>query len=209
MDDVIIMTPLDQKELHTEIAHMFFDILEKTLAVPQTGKVRVLSDRSRLSGDTRQNGELMIDPAKIAGIRDWPTTLKNVKEVRSTLGLLGYHHPWIPNFLKNCQTSYGSIRKRQRICVDQICEDAVKKLIGLVTSEPVIVPPDPDRQFILYVDASQFATGAVLYQPDLERTDCRGKPVTPTHWIPLANIQQSRAELPHLRQGTSGLLCED
>jgi len=38
----------------------------------------------------------------------------------------------------------------------------------VVTSEPVIVPPDPDRQFILYVDASQFATGAVLYQLDLE-----------------------------------------
>src|SRR5712672_2253496 len=29
MDDVIIITPLDQKELHTEIAHMFFNILEK------------------------------------------------------------------------------------------------------------------------------------------------------------------------------------
>jgi len=42
----------------------------------------------------------MIDPAKIAGIKNWPTTLKNVKEVRSTLGLLGYHRPWIPNFSK-------------------------------------------------------------------------------------------------------------
>jgi hypothetical protein len=40
----------------------------------------------------------MIDPAKIAGIKEWPTTLKNVKEVQSTLGLIGYHRPWIPNF---------------------------------------------------------------------------------------------------------------
>ena len=42
----------------------------------------------------------MIDPAKIAGITNWPTTLNSVKEVRSTLGLLGYHRPWIPNFAK-------------------------------------------------------------------------------------------------------------
>jgi len=42
----------------------------------------------------------MIDLAKIAGITNWPTTLNSVKEVRSTLGLLGYHCPWIPNFTK-------------------------------------------------------------------------------------------------------------
>jgi len=43
----------------------------------------------------------MIDPAKISGITDWPTlTLTTFKEVRSTLGRLGYHRPWIPNFAK-------------------------------------------------------------------------------------------------------------
>jgi len=58
-----------------------------------------------------------------------------------------------------------------------ICEDTVRKLIGLVTSEPVIVPPDPERQFILYIDASQFATGTVLYQPDQEQVDHCGNPL--------------------------------
>jgi len=49
-----------------------------------------------------------------------------------------------------------------------LCEDVVQKLIGLVTSQPVIIPPDTNEQFILYVDASQFATGAILYQADKE-----------------------------------------
>jgi len=49
-----------------------------------------------------------------------------------------------------------------------LCEDAVRTLIGLIISEPVIVPPDTNEQFILYVDASQFATGAILYQADKE-----------------------------------------
>ena len=43
--------------------------------------------------------------------------------------------------------------------------------------EPVLVPLDTDQQFILYVDASQFATGAILYQADKERTDMRGNPL--------------------------------
>jgi len=97
--------------------------------------------------------------------------------VRSTLGLLGYHRPWIPNFSKIAKPLTDLLGKGREFAWDQVCEDAVKKLIGLVTSEPVIVPPDPDQQFILYVDASQFTTGAVLYQPDLERTDHRGNPL--------------------------------
>jgi len=43
--------------------------------------------------------------------------------------------------------------------------------------EPVLVPLDTDQQFILYVDASQFATGAILYQADKERTDTHGNPL--------------------------------
>jgi len=138
----------------------------------------------------------MIDPAKIAGIKDWPTTLKNVKEVRSTLGLLGYHRPWIPNFSKIAKPLTDLLGKGQELAWDQVCEDAVRKLIGLVTLEPVIVPPDPDRQFILYVNASQFATGAVLYQPDLERTDRRGNPSSDL-WdsTPRHSIKRSRTTL--------------
>jgi RNase H-like domain found in reverse transcriptase len=53
----------------------------------------------------------------------------------------------------------------------------VTRLIGLVTSEPVLIPSDLDQQFILYVDASQFTTGAILYQADKERRDRRGNPL--------------------------------
>src|SRR6267154_614221 len=177
MDDVIIMTPLDQKDLHIKICHMFFDILEKSSLYLKPAKCEFFQTEVDYLGIHVKNGELMIDPAKIAGIKDWPTTLKNVKEVRSTLGLLGYHRPWIPNFSKIAKPLTDLLGKGREFAWDQICEDAVKKLIGLVTSEPVIVPPDPDRQFILYVDASQFATGTVLYQPDLERTDHHGNPL--------------------------------
>jgi len=124
-----------------------------------------------------QRGELMIDPAKIAGITNWPTTLNSVKEVRSTLGLLGYHRPWIPNFAKVAKPLTDLLQKGRAFAWDQLCEDAVRRLIGLVTSEPVLVPPDTNEQFILYVDASQFATGAILYQADKERKDRWGNPL--------------------------------
>jgi RNase H-like domain found in reverse transcriptase len=39
-------------------------------------------------------------------------------------------------------------------------------LIGIVTSNPVLHQPNYDLPFMLEVDASQYATGAILYQPN-------------------------------------------
>jgi len=57
------------------------------------------------------------------------------------------------------------------------CTTALTTLCDIVTLEPVLIPPDQDRQFILEVDASQYATGAILYQADKTMTDRKGKPI--------------------------------
>jgi len=162
------MTAPGEEALHEEIAHMFFNLLEQHSLFLKPSKCEFFQTAMDYLGIRVQRGELMIDPAKIAGITDWPTTLKSVKEVRSTLGLLGYHCPWIPNFAKIAKPLTDLLQKGRAFTWDQLCEDAVRRLIGLVTSELVLVPPDTNEQFILYVDASQFATGAILYQADKE-----------------------------------------
>ena len=57
------------------------------------------------------------------------------------------------------------------------CTKALKQLITIVMSEPVLVPPDQERQFILEVNASQYAMGAILYQADKKLMDRWGKPI--------------------------------
>jgi len=41
---------------------------------------------------------ITIDPSKVAGLANWPQQLKNVKELRHTLGILGYQHPFIKGY---------------------------------------------------------------------------------------------------------------
>jgi len=177
MDDCIIMTELGQRELHEEICHMFFDLLEQHQLFLKPAKCEFFQTEMDYLGIRVKEGELMIDPAKISGITDWPTTLTTIKEVRSTLGLLRYHRPWIPNFAKIAKPLTDLLQKGREFAWSEQCEKAVRRLIGLVTSEPVIIPPDTDQQFILYIDASQFATGAILYQADKEQKDARGNPL--------------------------------
>jgi len=69
-----------------------------------------------------KEGELMIDPAKISRITDWPTTLTTIKEVQSTLGLLGYHHPWIPNFAKIAKPLTDLRQKGREFAWSEHCE---------------------------------------------------------------------------------------
>ncbi len=45
---------------------------------------------------------------------------------------------------------------------------AVNKLINIVLSDPVLFRPNPREPFILEVDASAYATGAILYQTHKE-----------------------------------------
>jgi len=54
---------------------------------------------------------------------------------------------------------------------------ALTTLRDIVTSEPVLISPDQEQQFILEVDTSQYATGAILYQADKNMKDRKGKPI--------------------------------
>ena len=51
------------------------------------------------------------------------------------------------------------------------CTNALDRIIHILTSEPVLTHPDPEKPFELEVDVSDYATGAILFQ-----RDDRGKP---------------------------------
>jgi len=57
-------------------------------------------------------------------------------------------------------------------------KEAQNKLIDMITHAPILVRPDPDRQFKLETDASQIGTGAILYQqdPPITKPDGTQKP---------------------------------
>jgi hypothetical protein len=109
---------------------------------------------------------ITIDPGKIKGLTDWPRELKNVKEVRKVLGVLSYQCPFIPNFAHFARPLMSLLKKDAIFTWTPEHRASLDTLIDIVTSSPVIVALDQDRQFELEVDASQFAIGAILWQRD-------------------------------------------
>ena len=80
-----------------------------------------------------------IDPAKIAGITDWPEEIHNLKGVRAILGIIGYHRMFIPRFSFIAAPLTRLTGKDIPFEWTEECRQAVRDLKKAVTSAPVLI----------------------------------------------------------------------
>jgi hypothetical protein len=92
--------------------------------------------------------------------------LKTVTEVRSTLGLLNYHRAFVPGFSHIVKPLTQLLKKDTKFKWTEGCTKALDRIINILTTEPILTHPDPEKPFELEVDASDYATGAILFQCD-------------------------------------------
>ena len=142
--------------------------MEKKLCFLKVSKTKFEEPQMEILGWQVGVGGICINPSKIARIKEWPQQLKDVKQVRSTLGVLGYQRPFIKNFAAIARPLHNLTKKDTPFEWTQECTDALERLIQAVTSETVLYQPDFAKQFELEVDASLFSVGAVLFQRDEE-----------------------------------------
>ena len=102
---------------------------------------------------------------------------KDVSEVRQLLGLLGYHRCHVQDFSRIEKPITDLLAKTEKtesfknpmkasVVWSETCQEALTKLIDMVTSTPILAYTDFSRDFILHTDASTKGLGAILYQKD-------------------------------------------
>lgn len=140
MDDWWIATESTPEEtaLHWRIAHKFLDQMEKKLYFLKVFKTKFEEPQMEILGWQVRAGGICIDPSKIAGTWEWPWQLKDVKQVRSTLGVLGYQRPFIKNFAAISRPLHNLTKKDVLFEWTQECTDALEQLIQAVTLEPIL-----------------------------------------------------------------------
>jgi hypothetical protein len=90
-------------------------------------------------------------------------------DVRKTLGLLNYHQAFVPGFFHIVKPLTTLLKKNTPFIWNDKCTEALDKVITILTSEPILTHPDPNKPFELEVNASNYATGAILFQQDNRR----------------------------------------
>ena len=112
----------------------------------------------------------MMNDEKVRYIRDIePPT--NLRRLQHFLGVCN----WLKKFIKDYAAIVHPLtlltRKNQKFVWGEDQQKAFETLKEKITSYPCLRFPDPDRQFRLTVDSSDFACGAVLSQQDDQGRD--------------------------------------
>ena len=153
MDDILISTP-HNLDLHWKIVHNVLNALEAASFYLQVTKcvfeaTRIEYLRLLIDGNT-----LRINPTKLKGIQEWPETLNTLKQVRSFLGVVGYHQPWIKGFAHIAHPLTTLQKKNIPFIWDNKCREAVQILKRCVTSNPILWQPNHNCPFKLEVNVS-------------------------------------------------------
>src|SRR5260370_7013153 len=110
------------------------------------------------------NKQVRVDPSKISRIKDWPLELKNVKQVRQILGVLGYQHAFISGYAQKAKPLTNLLKKGTNFFWDNMCKEALKSLIRCITKDPVLEAPQSNQPSELETNASPYVVDAVLFQ---------------------------------------------
>ena len=178
MDDCGIGTLLKDYKLHVEIVHFLFNLLAQHGLHLKLSKSVFLQPQMDFLGVRISKEGATVNPAKVAGLREYPHVLKDKQQVHGFLGVASYHRMFCPNFSIIAAPLTALTGKDVPFKWGPKQMEAQEKLITIITNAPVLVRPDPDRQFKLETNASQVRTGAILYQqdPPITKPDGTQKP---------------------------------
>jgi len=106
---------------------------------------------------------MKVDQEKIEKVKNFPIP-KNVSELRSFIGLASYYRRFIKDFSKIAKPLTDLFQKERDYEWNTKQEESFEKLKEKLTTTPVLMFPDFEKEFVLYTDASGYALGAVLSQ---------------------------------------------
>ncbi|KAF7655703.1 hypothetical protein LDENG_00052030 [Lucifuga dentata] len=94
-------------------------------------------------------GSIQMDPEKVSAVTTWPVPGSR-KQLQRFLGFANFYRRFVRGF--------------SSIAAPLTAEEAFKALKSRFTSSPILQMPEPDRQLVVEVDASDVGVGAVLSQ---------------------------------------------
>ncbi|PON80328.1 hypothetical protein PanWU01x14_007780 [Parasponia andersonii] len=104
---------------------------------------------------------ISVDPSKVESVLRWERP-KNITEIRSLLGLVGYYHQFVENFSRIAMPLTKLTRKNVKFIWDDDCEVAFIELKRRLTIAPVLTVPNSNEPYVVYTDASGSGLGYVL-----------------------------------------------
>lgn len=170
LDDIVISSP----SFDDHVSHLR-EILSRLRAANLTAslsKSEFLLKSITILGHCLEDGLIKPSQKHVENVlKIGPQTTK--AGVRAILGILGYHRHFVPSFAELTYEFTELLRKDQPekgIRWEQRHTEALEKVKRILTSNPILVPPRHDRDYIIMSDATDKTVASVLVQEDDDGT---------------------------------------
>ncbi|CAI7815552.1 unnamed protein product [Closterium sp. NIES-53] len=187
LDNILIYSK-NVKE-HVEHLRKIFEILRENNFYMKLSKSDFALKKMHFLEHMVSAEGLHMDPRKIEAVKMWKLP-ENVKELHQFLGFANYYNRFVPQYTRIAAPLTNLLKKDTPYKWDSPHQQAMEQLQTALTSAPVLILPDPDRDYVVEADASDQAVRAVLMLDHKRGLQ------------PIAQYEviRSRTELPHPRQ---------
>src|SRR6266498_1586649 len=173
LDDIIIYSK--SWKGHLNHLRLVFEALRGAGLMVKVKKCEFVKKELKFLGHIISREGIRTDPEKIEKMINIEPP-KNLKELRSRLGLFSFYHQYIKRFSSITKPMYELTQIENRKYVLFVWNEKRQKAFDEIKRRmmmtPIVAHPNFEEPFILYMDASDEGIGAVLHQKDDQSKEC-------------------------------------
>jgi len=160
-DDCIVMSRSFDDHLH-HVGLVLQRFRQARLKL-KPSKCHLFQRRLKFLGHIVSGQGVEVNPDKVATILAWPFP-QNITELRGFLELCNYYRSFCPNFSAVVEPLSEMLHKGVRIEPTERRMAAFNALKAMLTTPPTLAMPNDEGEWVVDVDCSAFAMGAVAQQ---------------------------------------------
>ncbi|GBG74822.1 hypothetical protein CBR_g19334 [Chara braunii] len=161
MDDILV---------YSDTFHRHAQHIEWTLGALRDAGFKIALEKGEFflpkisfSGYVVTRGGLRPDSRKVTAVKEAPVPT-SLTQVRAFLGVASYYRRFIKGFAAIARPLTNLLQKEQPLHWDDECDRAFGALKDALVTAPILIRPDPSRQFILITDWQPEAISAIVAQ---------------------------------------------
>eukprot|EP00253_Pinus_taeda_P017694 PITA_17694 len=161
IDDILIYSRTIEE--HYEHLRIVLQTLREHQLYAKFSKCDFFKEEIQYLGHVITKEGIAVDPEKIKAIMDWLVP-KDVADVRSFMGLAGYYRRVVEGFSKVAFPITSLQKKGKSFQWTPNCQKSFEQLKHLLTTAPILCIADPNKDYVVCIDASKEGLGGVLMQ---------------------------------------------
>ena len=161
LDDILIFS--DNAGELKQLTHWVLQMLLDLDLFLQPEKCSFNKTSIKYLGLIISEGKLCMDPVKLAAVKNWPKP-KTVKDIQKFLGFCNFYRRFVKAYSKLARPLFDLTKKGEPFLWTDRHDRSFTGLQDALTSSPVLILLDYGKPFMVYTDASDYATSAILEQ---------------------------------------------